>query len=356
MTQTDPAAPRLESYQALALQTACHAVNGCPDKATARASMMRNIERIERQIKASKAFIGADLKLVVAPEYFLTGYPLGDAIPAWADKVCLAHDGEEYRRLGQMCRDTGVYFCGNAYETDVHFPGLYFQASFILNDRGELILRYRRLISLYAPTPHDVWDRYLACYGHDAVFPVADTPLGRLACVASEEILYPEIVRTLALRGAEVILHSSSEVASPRLTPKDIAKRARAYENALYIVSANTGRIFDVDMPSGSTDGLSKVVNYLGEVLAEAGSGESMAANASIDLHALQRHRNKPGMGNMLSRQRLELFAATYSGSVYPPNTMLDAYGALCIPERSHFGRIQGQTINALREQGIIGS
>jgi predicted amidohydrolase len=247
-----------------------------------------------------------------------------------------------------------VYFCGNAYETDVHFPGLYFQASFILNDRGELILRYRRLISLYAPTPHDVWDRYLACYGHDAVFPVVDTPLGRLACVASEEILYPEIVRTLALRGAEVILHSSSEVASPRLTPKDIAKRARAYENALYIVSANTGRIFDVDMPSGSTDGLSKVVNYHGEVLAEAGSGESMAANASIDLHALRRHRNKPGMGNMLSRQRLELFAATYSGSVYPPNTMLDAYGALCIPERSHFGRIQGKTIDALREQGII--
>ncbi|MCA1857346.1 hypothetical protein LE190_15640 [Massilia oculi] len=342
------------SYQALALQTACHAVNACASRAEARERMMAGIERVERQIRASKAFIGPDLKLVVAPEYFLTGYPLGDSIPAWADKAAIAPGGEEYRRLGELCRATGVYFSGNAYETDEHFPGLYFQTSFILDDSGRVILRYRRLVSLYAPTPHDVWERYLAVYGLDAVFPVADTPLGRLACVASEEILYPEIARSLALRGAEVILHASSEVASPRLTPKDIAKRARAYENAAFVVSANTATILGVDIPSASTDGLSKVVDYRGEVLAEAAAGESMAANATIDIAALRRHRRKPGMGNMLSRQRLELFAATYAGSVYPPGTMLGPDGALALPERSHFGRVQASAIEALLDRGII--
>ena len=30
-------------------------------------------------------------------------------------------------------------------------------------------------------TPHDVLDRYVDHYGRDALFPVADTPLGRLA-------------------------------------------------------------------------------------------------------------------------------------------------------------------------------
>lgn len=342
------------SYQALALQTACHAVNGCATRAEARSKMMDNIARVERQIRASKAFIGPDLKLVVAPEYFLTGYPLGESIPGWADKASIAPGGDEYLRMGELCRATGVYFCGNAYETDEHFPGLYFQTSFILDDQGQLILRYRRLVSLYAPTPHDVWDRYLACYGLDAVFPVADTPLGRLACVASEEILYPEIARTLALRGAEVILHSSSEVASPRLTPKDIAKRARAYENAVFVVSANTATILGVDMPAASTDGLSKIVNYQGEVLAEAAAGESMAANALVDIAALRHYRHKPGMGNMLSRQRLELFAATYGGSIYPPNTMLGSDGAPAIPERSHFGRTQAAAIAGLQAKGII--
>lgn len=342
------------SYQALALQTACYAVNGCASRADARSKMMENIARVERQIKASKAFIGPDLKLVVAPEYFLTGYPLGETISGWADKASIAPDGDEYRRMGELCRATGVYFCGNAYETDAHFPGLYFQTSFILDDSGSLILRYRRLVSLYAPTPHDVWERYLELYGMDGVFPVVATPLGRLACIASEEILYPEIARTLALRGAEVILHSSSEVASPRLTPKDIAKRARAYENAVYVVSANSATIRDVDMPSASTDGLSKIVNHHGEVLAEAAAGESMAANALVDLGALRHYRHKPGMGNMLSRQRLELFAATYSGSVYPPNSMLDPSGALLIPERSHFSQTQAAAIVQLQAKGII--
>ena len=114
------------------------------------------------------------------------------------------------------------------------------QTSFIISDSGDVILRYRRLISMFAPTPHDVLDAYLDHYGDDALFPVADTPLGKLACVASEEILYPEITRALALQGAELICHSSSEIGGPRATPKNIAKQARAYENMLYVVSANS--------------------------------------------------------------------------------------------------------------------
>lgn len=341
-------------YQALALQTACYAVNSCASNAEARQRMMDNIARVHRQILASKAFIGPELKLVVAPEYFLTSYPLGDSLPSWASKGAIAIDGPEYARLGDMCRDAGIYFSGNAYETDAHFPGLYFQTSFIIDDGGRVVLRYRRLVSMYGPTPHDLWGRYLEIYGLEGVFPVVDTPLGRLACVASEEILYPEISRTLALRGAEVLLHSSSEVASPRLTPKDVAKRARAYENSAWLVSANSGGIRDVDIPENSADGLSKVVDYLGEVRAEAGNGESMAANATIDIAALRRYRRKPGMSNMLSRQRLELFAATYAGSVYPPNTMLDNQRQPFVPERAHFSARQREAIELLMARGVI--
>ena len=102
------------------------------------------------------------------------------------------------------------------------------------------VLRYRRLLSMFAPSPHDVWDRYLDHYGLEGVFPVADTEIGRLAAIASEEILYPEIARALAFRGAEVFVHSSSEIGSPLGTAKDVAKRARAWENMAYVVSANT--------------------------------------------------------------------------------------------------------------------
>lgn len=344
--------PTITPYTALALQTPCFAINRAGDTATARQWMMDSIHRVGRQIRASKLFVGPDVKLVVLPEYFASSYPAGESLPLWAERAAWDPGGVEYAAIGEVARQHAVYVSGNVYETDEHFPGLYFQASFIVDDRGELILRYRRLVSMFAPTPHDVWDRYVQIYGIDAVFPVAHTPLGRLACIASEEILYPEIARALALKGAEVLLHSTSEVGSPRLTPKDVAKRARAYENMCWVVSANSAGIQNLDFPTQSTDGMSKVVDPKGEVRAEAGFGESMVAHAEIDVEQVRRMRGKPGMANVLARQRLELFAPLYSTSVYPANTMLGADGQAMVPERSHFMAMQAKAIEVLKQRG----
>ncbi len=315
----------LAPYTALALQTPCHAINRASDTATARRWMLDSIQRIGRQIRAAKLFVGPDVRLLVLPEYFASSYPAGESLALWAERAAWRVDGPEYVALAEIAMNNAVFVSGNAYELGAHFPGLYFQTSFVIDDQGACVLRYRRLVSMFAPTPHDVWDRYLERYGLDAVFPVADTALGRLACIASEEILYPEIARVLALKGAEVFLHSTSEVGSPRLTPKDVAKRDRAYENMAWVVSANSAGIVNSDFPTQSTDGMGKVVDHRGEVRAEAGFGESMVAHAEIDIAAVCRARAKPGMANVLARQRLELFADLYRGSVYAANSMLDS-------------------------------
>ncbi|MEM1230222.1 MAG: nitrilase-related carbon-nitrogen hydrolase [Pseudomonadota bacterium] len=342
-------------YAALALQSTCHSVNACPDAASARTQMQATIERTARQVRASKQFIGPHLKLVVLPEYFLTSYPLGESIAAWREKGCVDPDGAEYAAIAQIAADNGVFLSGNLYETDPHFPELYFQASFIVDDGGTLVHRYRRLLSMFAPTPHDVLDRYLDHYGADSLFPVTDTPLGRLATVASEEILYPEISRALALRGAEVICHSSSEISTAGLSPKNAAKIARAYENHCYIVSANSAGITGIDLPNQSVEQGSKVVNYLGQILAEAAGGESMAGYAELHLDALRHYRRKPGMFNTLTRQRLGLFHDSYTDdAVYPGNTLLDDDGHTLRPERSHFIDTQAEVIRKLIERGVI--
>ena len=344
-----------DAYRALALQTTCHAVNDCPDDATARAKITSNIDRVGRQIRASKGFIGQDLRLVVLPEYFATSFPMGDTIPGWAQKAAFAMDGPEYDALARIAQDNKVYLVSNAYETDPNFPSLYFQASVVFDDAGNTVLRYRRMVSLFAPSPYDVWDRYLDIYGIDGVFPVARTPLGRLACVASEEILYPEIARALALRGAEVLLHSTSEVGSPDLTPKDVAKRARAFENMAYVVSANTAGIIDLDFPGQSTDGMSKIVDDQGRVLITAGTGESMVAHAEIDIDALRRRRERPGMGHILSRLPQVAIAAGLAPAPLQPNALI-ADGQLQIPERAQFAQRQRATIAALKTSGVLGS
>ncbi len=340
----------MDRYSALALQIRCHAINKL-NRDEARAAMRDSIDQIDEQIRGSFVLIGPSLKLVVLPEYFMTGYPVGDTIDGWADKAAIEADGAEYAALGAVAQKHNIYLAGNAYETDPHFPGYYFQSCFIIAPSGDRILNYRRLISMFAPTPHDVLDKYLDVYGADALFPVVDTELGRLACCASEEILFPEICRAHALRGAEVILHPTSEVSSPLLTPKEIARRARAIENLVYVVSANTAGVWGEGIPAESVDGMSKVVDYRGQVLAEADTGESMVANAIIDLAALRDYRRKPGMSNYFARQRLELFADTYgSRSVYAANSL----SADAVPERAHFIDMQRATIDKLIKDALV--
>ncbi len=340
----------VDSFRALALQVTCHAVNRLPDREQVRAQMRQTLDRLALQIPASIAWLGRDTRLVMLPEYFLTGFPMRETIEGWAEKACLEPGGQEYETLGRIAQDHKIFLAGNAYELDTHFPGFYFQTSFVLDPSGDVVLRYRRLNSMYSPTPHDVWDRYLDIYGLEGIFPVARTEIGDLGAIASEEILYPELTRCLVMRGAEIILHSSSEVFSPRPTPKGIAKMARAVENMVYVVSANTAGIAGIPIPEGSADGGSMIIDYKGRILAESGPGESIVAYADIHLSALRQYRQRPGLENVLSRQRFELYAESYRKfSFYPANTLLDK-----APDRQHFIETQRETIERLDREGII--
>ena len=85
-------------------------------------------------------------------------------------------------------------------------------------------------------------------------------------------------------------------------------------------------------------------------IIAETAQGESINAFAEIDLAALRRNRKRPGMANILSRQRFELYAESYAkNSFYPPNTLLDKKA-----ERAHFVETQKSVIEKMEKDEII--
>ncbi|GAB3032494.1 nitrilase-related carbon-nitrogen hydrolase [Spirosoma pulveris] len=332
------------SYKALALQLTCQTINYCQSREEAEAVMLQTIERIERQIAASVGMLGRDTLLIVAPEFFLTGPPIDETVDQWREKAALDIDGRIYEALGAMVQRQQIYFSGNVYEQDPFFPEIYFQTNFIIGPSGDVLLRYRRLNAMFTPTPHDVWQLYLDAYGYDSLFPVVKTNIGNLACLASEDILFPEVARCLAMRGAEILIHSTAEISSPLLTQKNIAKQARAIENMAYVVSANSGGIVGGVLPGNTTDGGSRIIDPRGIVLAEAAHGESIVANADIDLAALREFRQRPAIGNLLARQRPELYTESYSQhSLFPPNTLLSQSA-----DRQHFMRTQQEVIKKL--------
>ena len=325
--------------------------------AAARDDISRNIQRVGQAIGASMAFIsnydGATVRLVVLPEYGLTGAPTRGPFPEWRAKAAFEMHGREYDDLGGVAQKLNIYLAGNAYEADPNFPDLYFQASFILGPSGDVLLRYRRLISLYSPSPYDVWERYLQLYGAEALFPVVDTEIGRLAAVASEEILYPEIARCLVMRGAEVLVHSTSEMGSPRATAKDVAKRARAAENIAFLVSANAAGVMGTDLPAQSTTGMAKIIDYEGRILAEAAlGGDSMVATAALDIGALRSRRRRAGLSNTLVRQPFQAYAESYrKASFHAPGQL--AWGTADASSET-LRTTQLEEINRLDEEGLI--
>jgi hypothetical protein len=151
------------------------------------------------------------------------------------------------------------------------------------------------------------------------------------------------------------MLHSSSEIASPLQTPKNVAKQARAIENMAYLVSANSAGIEGIAIPKASTDATSKVIDFRGLVLAEAGYGESMAAYGEIDVGALRRWRRRPGMGNILSRQPLGLWRDALEGlEVQPRGTLTGPDGETLTPDRAFYAERQRRVIDRLSDEGII--
>jgi predicted amidohydrolase len=342
-------------YTALALQTVCDAVNQDTSKDAARARMDAAIARVRGQIGAAKGFLkgfnGYDLKLVVLPEYWMTGFPLGETREEWQDKAAIDMDGPFAEKLAGLAQTFGIYLCSNHYENDPNFPDLYFQSNAVYAPNGDTVLRYRRMISLYTPSPYDVWEQYLDTYGEDAVFPVADTEIGVLGTVASEEILYPEIARCHVFKGAEILLHPTSEVGAPTLTPKHIAKKARAVENIAYVVSANSAEIIGTPVPPASTDGMSIVLDWYGRTLAEAGTGETLNANAVLDLGALRDTRRKTGMTNTLARLPNAAFAPAYGRATHaPPDRTPDGE----MIERSDAIAGQQEVIDRLVQAGVL--
>jgi predicted amidohydrolase len=215
-------------------------------------------------------------------------------------------DGPEVDRLSEIAQKYGVFFCAMLYVTDKRFPGRYFNASMLFDERGTLLARYYRLITNHSISPHDFWQRYLDVVGIDGAFPVVDTRLGKLAMMSSMEIMYPEIARVYMLRGAETLLHLTA------YSTEDMGymNRARARENMMYFLSANA-----IDSsPNAALQALS-AVDWRGRLIGEGGASDTHLCHATIDVEDLRTGRSTPlhdDYVNLISRLRTEVMRGHY--------------------------------------------
>jgi predicted amidohydrolase len=225
----------------------------------AKANSQRAVEVVARAADA-----GA--RLVVLPECFLTGYVTSCREQAFA--IAINSDGPEMGDLARACREREMHALVGYLERD---GDQLFNTVAVLGPGG-LIGRYRK-----RHLPFMGADRFVTV-SEETAPAVFDTALGRIGIAICYEIRFPEVMRTLALAGAELIaLPTNWPVQASILA--DHFTRVRAAENFVYLLVSNRG-----DAEHGIDFlGDSQIVDPMGEVLAKAENEQDLLV-VDVDL------------------------------------------------------------------------
>jgi predicted amidohydrolase len=263
--------------------------------------------------------------LVGMGESFLHSFPrAADGFVRDLLKICIRIPGEETEQLANKAREHGIYIFGASYEVDDDWgEELCFNTAFIIDPEGQIILKYRKIH--HAPiesktSPHDILDDYVNKYSVESLFPVVDTPIGRLGCMICADGFLPETARCLALNGVEVILYPISTFEPAHQFYHNICN-CRALENSAYIVSPNLGHTFSRERPE-AVAGNSIIVEFTGRTLIASGSTGEASISATINIEALRCFRES-GDFSFLVWMRTEAYLPFYRKIMHKANQFL---------------------------------
>ncbi len=329
----EPIAPyRATLVQARVLPTFDRDGAFLPDALTA------NIKRVSGLVDRGAGEVGA--RLYVFSEFCLQLQQGPLTARDWM-AAAIQIPGPQTDVIARAAQRARAYVSINPVEAIPGFPGRYFLSGLIIDSSGDIVVNYRKLYDLSNKTrPTDILDAWLARFGADSLFPVADTAIGRLAAMVALDVAWPEMTRSLMFKGAEVIVNPT---ASRRVVPSYTAlrspgspderdplvptmlRRVRAYENMVYMLSCNMGPVgADESAPLADMQP-SEVVDYRGNVLAASKDSAEGFITATLDIEALRAARCTPGPLNPLAQLQASLHAPGYRHAVFArPNRFAD--------------------------------
>lgn len=204
---------------------------------------------------------GADL--VILPEMWTTGYALSDLAGNLADQ-----SGEPTGTLlASLARECGVYLVGStADERD----GRVYNSATVYAPGGTRVAEYAKAHLVPMMDEH----LYLAPGGSAVLAEIAGVKAGLAICY---DLRFPELFRTLALGGAELLI-IPAEWPAQRLQHWRLLLQARAIENQCFVLACNrVGKDLNNNFP-----GHSMVIDPWGAILAE-GSDRDEILRAEFD-------------------------------------------------------------------------
>jgi len=170
-----------------------------------RSNTDRMLAMIDAAVAGSAPFL--PVRLVVFPE-FAHSAPVFPTVQELRQKLTVPIPNEHTELLAQKAREHNLYIqSGSMLEEDPRWPDAVFNTTCLIGPEG-ILSRYRK-VNPWIPyevhsSPHDL-------PGYDEpLFPVVETPIGRIGCAICYDWLFPEAIRQLAANGAELLVRVSA--------------------------------------------------------------------------------------------------------------------------------------------------
>ena len=235
-----------------------------PQRADRAGNRQRIVAKLEEAVQE-----GAHL--VVFPECALSGYVFDsahEAVPA-SETV----PGETSELLREVCLRHNVYAIVGLLERE---GDTLYNSALVVGPQSVDVYRKCHLPVLGI-------DRYV---GSGQALPIFNLPFARVGVLICYDIRFPEAVRSLTLRGADIVVVPTNWPEGAESAPEFLT-RARAWENRLYVAACNR-----VGVEQGTRFlGRSQVVAPDGRFLAQAGGNEETILYAEIEVAQARQKR-----------------------------------------------------------------
>ena len=241
--------------------------------------------------KVVTALNGADADIIVLPELAFTGYCFQDR----NELETLAEDPATSATLAALialCHENSFHLVtGFAEKSGEQI----FNSAFLINGEG-IVQTYRKLHLFNTEAEYfEPGDIPLQVSHVDGI------QVGLMVCY---DWAFPEVARSLALQGADLLCHPSNLV----LPWCQQAMLTRCMENGLFAVTAN--RIGPDIRPTGTVNftGQSQIAGPKGALVHQSSSEEEILFITSIDL-AQARDKNVTPLSHLLNDRRPEFYS-----------------------------------------------
>lgn len=187
-------------------------------------------ENLRTVLALAEEAVAEGAKCIALPEVF-------DVIDDDREPAQALSENTALRALAKMARDHKVWIHAGSVK-EAHEGGKPFNASVLLNDRGEIEAVYRKLhlFDVVLPSGVPILESNSMRAGDHVV--VADTPFGRFGMSICYDVRFPELYRTLRKRGAEILFVPSNFTEETGRDHWEVLLRSRAIENGCYVVAA----------------------------------------------------------------------------------------------------------------------